>query len=318
MQRIQYIDRLKGLTILLVVMGHVFGFHQPEDGIYAFFGTFRMPLFMFLSGLVIAAPPRLSKVLKKWRRFLVPFFVVGLACTFYRHDTIAEFLKDGGKGGYWYLWVLALFYLVLSLFRCGRTGRKGVVLDLGLFVIADITMKMLAKVCIVPGESDILSLQRSMAMWPFFMAGYFARKYDLLRLLRKYSFIATLALVAFMACFSVIERYNLHFGHYNRMAGMAIIVVLVYLFSSREHSASKVENHLAFIGRHSLEVYIFHYFFLYNIHVSFIQSWALETHNGLIELLFLVAMSLAVTYLSILVGWFFHQEKWLQRIVYGG
>jgi uncharacterized membrane protein YcfT len=56
MQRIQYIDRLKGLAIILVVMGHIFGFHQPDDGINTFIYTFHMPLFMFLSGLVISVP----------------------------------------------------------------------------------------------------------------------------------------------------------------------------------------------------------------------------------------------------------------------
>lgn len=57
MTRVQYIDRLKGLAIILVVMGHIFGFNQPEDGINTFIYTFHMPLFMFLSGLVISAPP---------------------------------------------------------------------------------------------------------------------------------------------------------------------------------------------------------------------------------------------------------------------
>jgi fucose 4-O-acetylase-like acetyltransferase len=50
MQRIQYIDRLKGLAIILVVMGHVFGFKQPMDGINTFIYTFHMPLFLYSYG----------------------------------------------------------------------------------------------------------------------------------------------------------------------------------------------------------------------------------------------------------------------------
>lgn len=57
MQRILYIDRLKGLAIVLVVMGHVFGFSQPDDAITKFIYTFHMPLFMFLSGMVVSTPP---------------------------------------------------------------------------------------------------------------------------------------------------------------------------------------------------------------------------------------------------------------------
>ena len=68
MTRVQYIDRLKGLAIILVVMGHILGFRQPEDGtedgIHTFIYTFHMPLFMFLSGLVISAPPISRKCLQ--------------------------------------------------------------------------------------------------------------------------------------------------------------------------------------------------------------------------------------------------------------
>ena len=53
-QRIDYIDRMKGLAIFLVVMGHVSGmaFAQSDDVVYIVISSFHMPLFMFLSGLV--------------------------------------------------------------------------------------------------------------------------------------------------------------------------------------------------------------------------------------------------------------------------
>lgn len=60
MERIQFIDRLKGLAIILVVIGHL-GLSQVNEGIVKFIYTFHMPLFMFLSGIVIATPPRPSE-----------------------------------------------------------------------------------------------------------------------------------------------------------------------------------------------------------------------------------------------------------------
>ena len=52
--RIDYIDRLKGMAIFLVVIGHVYrmAFNQGEDITYKWISSFHMPLFMFLSGLV--------------------------------------------------------------------------------------------------------------------------------------------------------------------------------------------------------------------------------------------------------------------------
>ena len=57
--RIQYIDRLKGLAILLVVIGHLMAFctHGERNPIYEVICSFHMPLFMFLSGLVLTYTP---------------------------------------------------------------------------------------------------------------------------------------------------------------------------------------------------------------------------------------------------------------------
>lgn len=62
-QRINYIDRMKGMAILLVVMGHLyfFSYGQSDSIVFCFISSFHMPLFMFLSGLV--SSPSLSYVL---------------------------------------------------------------------------------------------------------------------------------------------------------------------------------------------------------------------------------------------------------------
>lgn len=57
--RIEYIDRLKGLAILAVVMGHIiyFVFHLSDDPVWGYIYSFHVPLFIFLSGYVIFTPP---------------------------------------------------------------------------------------------------------------------------------------------------------------------------------------------------------------------------------------------------------------------
>lgn len=63
-QRINYIDRMKGMAIFLVVMGHVYFFAFEQSGSVWFdvISSFHMPLFMFLSGLVVCPPPVLECV----------------------------------------------------------------------------------------------------------------------------------------------------------------------------------------------------------------------------------------------------------------
>jgi peptidoglycan/LPS O-acetylase OafA/YrhL len=178
---------------------------------------------------------------------------------------------------------------------------------------------MLKRVFNIPGDHDVFSVGRCLEMWPYFMLGFFTRKYNLLDYIRRYPAIVSVAAITFIITFfGVIEYCGYNLGRFYKLASATMLVFLLYVFSSREDMKTKLENQLALIGRYSLEVYIFHYFFLVNTNISFIQSWAMTTHNGLIELLLLVVISVTIAYLSMFAGWLFHQEKWLSRIVYGG
>lgn len=127
-QRIDYIDRMKGMAIFLVVMGHVYGFAlgQTDDVANRVIGSFHMPLFMFLSGLVAcsgATSPfwNLPKLGRKLRGLLLPMFIFGFAFTMTCARDIGTglvgLLESPGKNGYWYLMTLAVFYVSLSLYR---------------------------------------------------------------------------------------------------------------------------------------------------------------------------------------------------------
>ena len=56
-QRLLYIDQLRGLVMLMVVLVHLSGqatVHQPEiESLMSVLGNFRMPLFFFVSGYII-------------------------------------------------------------------------------------------------------------------------------------------------------------------------------------------------------------------------------------------------------------------------
>lgn len=65
MQRLNYIDRLKGFAILTVVAGHVylFGMDHSESIWQDVIGSFHMPLFMYMSGyLALTPPPPISRL----------------------------------------------------------------------------------------------------------------------------------------------------------------------------------------------------------------------------------------------------------------
>lgn len=59
MHRINYIDRIKGFAIFVVVFAHVllFSFDIGDSLAYRFCASFEMPLFMFVSGFVAYLQP---------------------------------------------------------------------------------------------------------------------------------------------------------------------------------------------------------------------------------------------------------------------
>ncbi len=127
-QRIDYIDRMKGQAIFLVVMGHVYGFAflQADDVANKVISSFHMPLFMFLSGLVacsgVVSPYwSMAKLGAKLRGLLLPMLVFGMCFTLTWSDNfvsgLINFLESPSKNGYWYLMTLAVFYASLSLYR---------------------------------------------------------------------------------------------------------------------------------------------------------------------------------------------------------
>ena len=93
MQRLDYIDQLKGFAILCVVFGHVMLFClkcSHDSFVYHVVCSFHMPLFAFLSGLMFKPVAGWRTALGKFRtqslKLLVPFATVGLVYTYWKLD----------------------------------------------------------------------------------------------------------------------------------------------------------------------------------------------------------------------------------------
>ena len=70
-QRVEYIDILKGLGIILVVLGHV----TLNSDLYHFIYAFHMPLFFIVSGMFLHDKPRFIR--KQAKSLLIPYLSFG-------------------------------------------------------------------------------------------------------------------------------------------------------------------------------------------------------------------------------------------------
>ena len=131
MKRIEWIDVLKGLAILLVVMGHVCQMRFPISGKWLadIIYSFHMPFFLFLSGLfarkaIEAADNRqtMAFVIRKAKQLLLPFVIWMFLWCVIKGDSITIFL-DGGFI-YWYLPTLFEFLLLFCSLRYLSNAMK--------------------------------------------------------------------------------------------------------------------------------------------------------------------------------------------------
>ena len=129
--RLQWLDALRGFTMLLVVVNHTYGFGFDTNTKYSMFMSlcllFRMPLFFFISGFLAYKASfswnrhdTTSLVVRKLRVQIVPtlVFMTAEIALLYKHfwQRMGEAWESPTKGGYWFtlvlLQMLLLYYAV--------------------------------------------------------------------------------------------------------------------------------------------------------------------------------------------------------------
>ena len=314
--RIQYIDRLKGFAILAVILGHLCmwqlgGYSTPSW----FVNTFHMPTFLFLSGFVIT-PPNLNKCIIKLSQFMLPAMIVGCVFAIYMDSDIVHFLMHDSKFGYWYLFVLSGYYVLMMLFHYVNTyeSRKSILLDI---CFAAIIFVGLAGLHFLLGKrvSDLFCVYKMCTYWPVFFLGYMVKKYHKFNALFFSNFGYTTALLIYVICLSL--DYRQVWYYLGIPMGVFAAMCFVNLFQRREQLSSFIEGELARLGRGSLDVYIFHFFFLWTINLRPFGNYCVETGNLFLHVLVAILLSIVIAYLSLLIGYILKTSNLLQTIIYG-
>ena len=125
--RLEWLDALRGFTMIMVVANHVaqIGFEEEwkHSSSLQFLLLFRMPLFFFISGFLAYKASQVwtarnlgSLVLKKCRVQLIPTLVFFLLATAILKPSfwpgLLESLHSPTKGGYWFTLVLLYMFLI--------------------------------------------------------------------------------------------------------------------------------------------------------------------------------------------------------------
>ncbi len=297
-----YIDRLKALAMMMVVMGHTIYFcmyheEQPHDIIFTMICTFHVPLFFFLSGVVIKELPNSKKVLSKSYRFLKPMLIIGFINAIVI-DHIRDFFLKGGHNGYWYLLTLTIFYLMLLPFNLNTTKNK----LLSILIDIAIALSIWIVFYIATGTDNIIvnaaNPWGAFSFWLFFIIGFLVRKYNLLCYLTDFPWL-TMLLVGVYFIFILIFFSSLdHLPIFLDFIIAAIaIAALMGIFHRFENTDTWLNRQLLIIGNNTLKIYVFHYFFIRFINIDFLIS-----KNIVQELLFIIPLTIIIVYGSIAIG----------------
>lgn len=120
-QRICYLDNMKGVAIILVVIGHImqfsFGFETSQP---VKFLCFHMPLFFYISGFlaykkVASLSDLCERLIKRGMTLLIPYVVFLIAWCLFSGNTDPIGILMGGGGRYWFLYtlfIISTFFLI--------------------------------------------------------------------------------------------------------------------------------------------------------------------------------------------------------------
>ena len=242
-RRLEHIDALKGLAIILVVMGHVLSsFYADPYQIYAtgprssmmlfrIIYSFHMPLFMFLSGYVTLRLHDWSiqtcamTLWKRFRALVIPFFTVG----FLRYCVFQRDMLD-----YWFLWILFQFILLMLIveYVCSKVPTYGRILSTILLLCTAGVLQYFGASLNLYDHMPLLDMGH-WSLFLFFVFGYLCAKHALISNILKNNWVYTIAIVlfAFLTFWVTIKGYHIPlWSKINCILPLSAIVSLVYLF----------------------------------------------------------------------------------------
>ena len=273
--RINYLDALKCLGILLVIEGHVWDLgmgiktYDSLSGLMLY--SVNMPIFFFVSGFLAyrAIRPSTSESLRRiWQKFVclvIPALAFFVFRSLQTNDNPLGLFTDG-SGGYWFtitLWeCFLIYYLVVCLFP------KGKIQDVVLIVASLVGVAFLSLV----GEwgPRLLDLNRLSKYFQFFAMGVLAMKYsESYERIMHNDVLKALALIVFFAILFTIN-YDIWPGavfHFMRdiilrYLGTYIVISWFVCHSDMFDRDTETNRVVMDIGKKSLAIYLLQYFFI--------------------------------------------------------
>ncbi len=334
-QRIEYIDAMRGFTMILVVFAHVchFCFGDSRMGYNAIFILFRLPCFFMISGWLFepaSRNPFWTVARHKAMVQLLPTFIFLLLLA-----PPPEFFYQLGalKGGYWFTFVLFEFFILyMVIVRIGKywTLFLAFFITIASFIYAryydNIKSSSEGYQLLIIGLLGFLSVTTWRLFLFFYIGTWIRRHFDaFIRWMNK-PIVFVMICATFFLIASTSHKDNLCFEMFRYYAGGVSGMIMIFTFFRYFGSyvlsrpTSRLISHtlhlLSYIGTRTLDIYLLHYFFL----PRFLMKYAplLQAYDSrLLEFFVIMALSLVILVLCLITSFVIRLSPFLGHYLFG-
>ena len=319
-KRDSYIDFLKGIAMIMVVVGHSVSGVRRADVLFNFIYSFHMPLLFFCSAYIEElyrvkyAGNERNMLIKRIRGLLLPY----LSWTVVRALLAGRLLEMGVEGtlsellgyrenGLWFLPVLLGLKAMHTLFWIvrRRMSRNTIFVNIMLCFGCEILLALVAVLTRQPYIINMLSYAI-----PYFFAVMVVSCGEVKKVLRS-EWMAAGVLLIYVVLFPGFSFYNTSWMTQVFRIGMSLCVIIVCLKGTQYWRGGLIYDVVCICGRNSLAIYILHGFMLdYRVYLNMIDSALLI---GIIS----VALAFLVAIICIVIAKCIEISSWWKRILFG-
>lgn len=328
-QRLEYIDCMRGIAMLMVVYCHVEGFCFNLKWPEIIASAISVPMlsnFFFISGLF--TPPLLSyRHLKARALYLmlptVAMFLLYVGAYYGNYVKLMDCVSDEYKWGYWFTFVLFLMnvihYLVsIGLGKCEIQRKTIILLPLAILAMLLHVLKHWDWHYNGAFYCRWMCLHLLAMYFPYYVlglaCGLFRSKWH--RVIDN-EWITGAAVIIFVGM-----RIFLYGGSSFRtsISGvLGIFLLYKYCFTYREvfSEATFIGRQLSLIGRHTLHIYLIHYFFFIGLKMPWVGEQLNPASQWWLIAIISAMMTLVVVYSSLMVRKILSISAPLYRVLLG-
>lgn len=325
------VDVLRGLAMLLVVLGHTMSgssVDSEKSFIYQVIWSLQMPLFFLISGYVTQYSKPMESgsslwryVIKKTVAYLLPWTVWTFALRgllFGQTNFLdLKYLLWHMDSGYWFLFALWMISMVFGFAQFAAHKHTGLKNTAIICLVSILGAAILGCVGLVAGLS-FLCIKLTIYYLPFYLLGHIYGKYSEKVPEKVKQLCVVVGLIVWLVIIRQVDLFAIEDGLYgivlravSSMCG-CVAVSGIFVNLREEILSGRTVQFVEKVGKRSLEVYLIHYLLLNMIQLAVQPEW------GTAEAVALVAVNYGLTLLTAMVVVnLLNANKIMRKVLFG-